>query len=48
VGYDDDGVSVGQASRQVFDASRGDGIEGRARLVHEEHIGLDGDDGSSK
>jgi hypothetical protein len=43
VGDDHDRVTVLQLEHQLLDPRRGDGIEGRARLVHEQHVGLHGD-----
>src|SRR5690606_39169384 len=43
VGDDGDGVVLGQLGDQLLDARGGDGIEGRAGLVHEDHLGADGD-----
>src|SRR6266513_3408386 len=43
VGHDDDRVAVLQLEHQLLDLRRGDGIEGRARLVHQEHVRLDRD-----
>src|SRR5229473_5406469 len=39
VGHDDDGVVPRQLGHQVLDLQRGDRVEGRAGLVHEDHIG---------
>jgi len=39
VGDDDDRVAVFQDVDQLFDLPGGDGVEGGARLVHEEHSG---------
>src|SRR5713226_4970418 len=38
VGHDDNRVLARQLDHQVFDLQRGDGIESRARLVHEDHL----------
>src|SRR5712691_1548841 len=43
VSDDDDGIGGLQLEHQLLDLRRGDGIERRARLVHEEHVRLDGD-----
>src|SRR5437762_1845401 len=43
VSHDDDRVAVLQLEHQLLDLRRGDGIEGRARLVHQEHVRLDRD-----
>src|SRR5437773_9010677 len=43
VGHDDDRVAVLQLEHQLLDLRRGDGIQGRARLVHQEHVRLDRD-----
>src|SRR4051794_24206547 len=43
VGDDEDRVLALELLHQVLDAGGGDGIEGRARLVHEHDLGLDGD-----
>src|SRR5215468_10818644 len=42
-GDDGDGVLLLELHHQLLDAAGGDGIEGRARLVHEEHRRLSGD-----
>ncbi|CAB4561079.1 unannotated protein [freshwater metagenome] len=39
---DDDCVVVLEFVNEVFDGERGDGVEGRAGLVHQQHIGLHG------
>src|ERR1700722_10715557 len=38
----DDGVAAFQLEKQLLDLGRGDGVQGRAGLVQEQHIGLDG------
>src|SRR5665648_547789 len=43
VGDDDDGVLLLQLLHQILDAHRGDGIERRGGLVHQDDVGLDGD-----
>src|SRR6266545_6119396 len=43
VGDDDDGVARLQLEHQLLDARGGDRVEGRAGLVHQQHVGLDGD-----
>ena len=40
---DDDGVLLRQLPHQVFDLQRGDRVERAARLVHQDHVGLDGE-----
>src|SRR5215831_1428224 len=39
---DHDGVVLGQTTHQVFDLQRRDGIERGGRLVHEDHLRVDG------
>src|SRR5919202_3462338 len=43
VGDDDDRVALLELVDEVLDAQRGDRVERRARLVHEDDLGLDGD-----
>src|SRR5581483_6348720 len=43
VGHDDDRVVPLELLHQVLDPGGGDRVEGRARLVHQDHVGLDGD-----
>src|SRR5690606_27843855 len=43
VGDDDDGELLGEVDHELFDAGRRDRVEGRARLVHEDDLGLEGD-----
>src|SRR5690554_2786919 len=43
VGNDGDGVVLRQLGDQLLDPRRGDGVEGRAGLVHQDHFGTDGD-----
>src|ERR671917_1123382 len=43
VGDDDDRVGVLDLPHELLDATRGDGVEGRAGLVHEDHLGIDGE-----
>src|SRR4051812_41370999 len=40
---DDDRVALLELLDELLDAQRGDGVEGRARLVHEDDLGFDGD-----
>ena len=40
VGDQDDGDIGGQVGDELLDLGRGDGVERRARLVHEQHLGL--------
>src|SRR4051812_37126735 len=42
VGHDDDRVILSQLEHQVLDPPGGDRVEGRAGLVHEDHVGLGG------
>src|SRR5882762_11419844 len=43
VGHDDDRIAVLQLEHELLDLGGGDRIEGRAGLVHQEHVGLDRD-----
>ena len=43
VGHDDDRVAVLELGDEVFDRQRRDRVKGRARLVHQQHFGFDGD-----
>src|SRR5205807_528273 len=43
VGDDHDRVAILHLPHQFLDAGRGDRVERRARLVHQDHLGLDGD-----
>jgi hypothetical protein len=43
VGDDDDRVVAFSARRSAPRSSRGDRVQGRAGLVHQQHFGLDGD-----
>src|SRR6266567_5058970 len=43
VGDDDDRVAVLEVADEVLDPKGGDGVEGRAGLVHQQHLGLHGD-----
>src|SRR5215217_4911293 len=43
VGDDDDAVLLAQIVDQLFDLGRGDGVQRRAGLVHQDHLGLDRD-----
>ncbi len=43
VGHDHDRVLVLELVHEVLDPRRGDRVEGRARLVHQDHVGLDGE-----
>jgi hypothetical protein len=43
VGDDDDAVLAAQLVHQLLDPGRGDGVEGRAWLVHQDHLGTDSD-----
>src|SRR5687768_9005069 len=43
VGHDDDRVPVLDLLHQLLDARGRDRVERRARLVHEDHLGLDGE-----
>ena len=43
VRHDDDRVLRLDLLHQILDASGGDRVERRARLVHQDHVGLDGD-----
>src|SRR3954471_16077113 len=43
VGDDHDRVLILELAYQVLDCQRGDRVERRAGLVHEEHLGFDGD-----
>src|SRR6266849_2241789 len=41
VSHDHDRVALLEFMDQFFDFGRGDGIQGRARLIHQHHLGLD-------
>ena len=43
VGHDDDRVFALDLLHQVLDLRGGDRVQRRARLVHQQHLGLDGD-----
>src|SRR5687767_2385922 len=43
VGDDDDGVVAAELVDQLLDLARRDRVERRARLVHQEHLGVGGD-----
>src|SRR6185437_5249808 len=43
VGHDHDRVTLLELLDQVLDLQRGDRVQRRARLVHEDHVGLNGD-----
>src|SRR3954451_20901938 len=43
VGDDDDGVALLELLDELLDPQRRQRVEGGARLVHEDHVGLDGD-----
>ncbi len=43
MGDDDDAEVLPQLVDQLLDAGRGDGIERRAGLVHQDHFRIDGD-----
>ena len=43
VGDDDDGDLLAEGFHQLFDFVGGDGIEGGAGLVHQQHFGFGGD-----
>src|SRR5215472_4992784 len=43
VGHDDDRVLLLELVDELFDLRGRDGVEGRGRLVHQEHLGLDGE-----
>ena len=40
---DDDGVAILELAHQVLDARGGDRVQGRSRLIHEQHVGLHGE-----
>src|SRR6266700_987016 len=42
VGDDDDGVVLDQPGHQVLDLQRGDRVQGRGGLVHQDDLGVDG------
>ena len=42
VRHDDDGQLLAELPDRVLDDTRGDGVEGRTRLVHQEDLGSDG------
>jgi hypothetical protein len=43
VGHDDDRVRLLQLLHELLDRQRGDRVEGRTRLVHQQDLRLDGD-----
>src|SRR4051794_20255705 len=43
VGDNSDGVAAAKLVNQLLDLGGGDRIECRARLVHQDHLGIDGD-----
>ena len=43
MGDDDDGEVLAQLINQLFDLRRGDGVEGGARLIHQQHFWRGGD-----
>ena len=43
VGDDDDGVLLLEFADEILDGEGGDRVQRRAGLVHQQHVGLDGD-----